>query len=138
MVDTVAPRGSVVINYGAAYTNRTAVILKLYATDPAPASGVVKMRFSNDARTWSAWQAYSTYKTWYLTAWPGVKTVYAQYMDKAGMVVTARDTITLDTAAPTVTLMAPAPNTSTKVRRPVIAATVRDTQYNLARNNIQL
>ena len=87
-VDTIRPKGSVVINGGATTTRSRTVKLAPRATDPAPASGVALMRFKNAGPTiWSAWQPYSTAKkTWKLTPGAGKKTVYAQYRDKAGNV----------------------------------------------------
>jgi VCBS repeat-containing protein len=83
--DTAAPTGSVLINNGARKTNRLTVRLSLKATDPEPgASGVSEMRFSNDGKTWTAWQPFASSKSWRLTKRAGTKTVYAQYKDRAG------------------------------------------------------
>lgn len=83
-VDTVRPSGRVVINGGATTTRSRTVKLALRATDPAPASGVVSMRFKNaGTTTWSAWQKYATAKSWTLTVGKGTKTVHVQYRDKA-------------------------------------------------------
>ena len=64
--DTSRPSGSVTIDGGAAATSSRSVTLKLDATDPAPASGVAQMRFSNDGQTFSAYQPYSASATWVL------------------------------------------------------------------------
>ncbi len=94
-LDTARPSGTVLINGGAASTTSTSVTLTLAASDPAPASGVFKMRFKNEsAGTWSSWQTYSTSKSWTLSAGAGTKTVYVQYKDRAGNIsAAARDTI---------------------------------------------
>jgi hypothetical protein len=95
LVDTAKPSGTVLINNGATSTASRTVTLKLRATDPAPASGVAQMRFSNDGRTWSAWQTYATSKSWTLTSGAGTKTVYVRYKDRAGNIsAKAKDSIT--------------------------------------------
>jgi Tol biopolymer transport system component len=94
-VDTVAPRGAVSINGGAASTTSSSVTLDLSASDPSPASGVVRMRFRNGgSTTWSEWFDYSTSKAWLLSGGAGPKTVYVKYKDRAGNIsAAASDTI---------------------------------------------
>ena len=94
-VDTVAPSGTVKINNDAARARKLAVTLSLSATDPAPASDVRKMRFSNDGRTWSTWRTYAATPKWSLKkGTAGTRTVFAQFADKVGNVsVSAKDTI---------------------------------------------
>jgi hypothetical protein len=77
-----------------ALTRDRAVVLNLSATDPAPGSGVAKMRFSNGG-TWTAWQTYATKKKWTLKKGKaGKRTVYVQFMDGArNPSVVAKDTI---------------------------------------------
>ena len=58
------------------------------------------MRFSNDAVTWSSWEAYGTSKAWTLSAGDGVKTVFVEYRDAAGNTAAAQAGITLDGTAP--------------------------------------
>ncbi len=100
LVDTVAPSGSVVINSNAQYANTTAVTLTLSASDAH--SGVAQMRFSNDNTNWSAWETYTTSKSWTLSSGDGSKTVYAQFKDNAGNVsASVSDGIILDTTPPT-------------------------------------
>ena len=82
--DTVTPSGSVSINNGATSTRRAAVTLSLSARDGG--TGVKEMRFSNDGRTWSAWQPYATTKSWTLLSGKGTRTVYAGFRDGAGNV----------------------------------------------------
>jgi hypothetical protein len=104
------PSGTVLINNGAAFTNTTAVTLKLSATAPAPGSGrVTQMRFSNNGSTWSSWVPYATTKAWTLSSTNGTKTVYAQFKDGLGNVsAAANDTIILDTVKPKVSSVVPA------------------------------
>jgi large repetitive protein len=94
-VDTVVPKGTIVINGGAASTSSRTVTLKLSASDPSPASGVASMRFKNGGTTtWSSWFNYTTSKSWTLSAGAGTKTVYVQYNDRAGNIsAAASDTI---------------------------------------------
>jgi hypothetical protein len=100
--DSIAPTGgSVSINGGAAYTNSRTVTLTLSAT------GASEMIISENAGfTGAAYEAYSTSKSFELSAENGIKTVYVQYKDAAGNKTTEEisDTIILDTQAPTVTL----------------------------------
>ena len=95
MVDNTAPSGAgISINGGAAYTASRDVTLTLAAT------GATQMRFSNDAVTWSSWEAYGTSKAWTLSAGDGVKTVFVEYRDAAGNTAAAQASITLDGTAP--------------------------------------
>jgi hypothetical protein len=99
--DSAAPTGTVSVAAGAAATASRAVTLDLTASDPAPATGVSRMRFSNDATTYSAFQPYAATAPWTLSDGDGTKTVYAQFEDAAGNVSTAAsDTIVLDTTGP--------------------------------------
>jgi fibronectin type 3 domain-containing protein len=98
ILDTSAPEGSMQINDGTAYLNTTAVQLHLSATDAG--SGVVQMRFSNDNATWSAWEHYTTSKSWNLQEGDGPKSVTVQYRDDAGTVSSYSDSTNLDTTPP--------------------------------------
>lgn len=91
-VDTVAPRGSVKINNGAAKTTSLKVRLNLSASDST--SGVSRMCVSNAPRC-SAWQPLARGKVWRLSGKKaGIKTVYVKYQDRAGNVsIVYRDTI---------------------------------------------
>jgi len=79
-VDNSPPAGLITINNGASYTNSPSVILTLYASDPA---GVSQMCISNTA-VCSAWETYSTSKTWTLSDGDGEKTVHVCYRDTFG------------------------------------------------------
>ena len=97
--DQRPPTGSITINNGAAFTNRTQVALGLSATDPDGA--VVSMSFSTDGRNWSPEEPYQTTRSFNLPAGDGPKTVYVRYRDRAGNYSNpATDAITLDTQAP--------------------------------------
>ncbi|NLB56494.1 MAG: hypothetical protein GX811_12185, partial [Lentisphaerae bacterium] len=98
------PTGTIKINNDATYTASTSVTLTLDASDAL--SGLASMRFSNDETTWSAWEPYATSASWTLASVDGLKTVYVQFMDKAGNVSDAvSDTITLDMVAPSGTIV---------------------------------
>lgn len=94
-VDTLSPRGTVVINRGATSTRSRSVNLKLSASDPSPGSGLTGMRFSNtgSSGSFTAWKSYSTSHSWTLSSGAGTKTVYVHYRDKAGNIGLAKDTI---------------------------------------------
>lgn len=98
-VGDTPPTGSVTVNNGAIYTKSNSVTLTLSATG---SSQVTFMRFSSDGANWTAWEAYTTSKSWTLTTGDGSKTVYVQFIDAAGLTsTTIYDTIVLDTTPPT-------------------------------------
>jgi hypothetical protein len=55
----------------------------------------LQMRFSNDNSVWSDWESYAASKSWDLTSGDGLKTVYAQFRDAAGNVLSDSDQITV-------------------------------------------
>ncbi|HRZ84125.1 MAG TPA: Ig-like domain repeat protein, partial [Candidatus Hydrogenedentes bacterium] len=86
---------------GAARTNNPNVLLAL-TSDDGDGAGVSGVRFSNNGSTWSAWEKPAAQKVWTLAPGDGVKTVRAQFRDKAGNVsVVYTDTILLDQTPPT-------------------------------------
>jgi hypothetical protein len=100
VLEDLPPTGSVVVNGGAARTNNPNVPLALTSND-GDGSGVSGMRFSNNGSTWSAWEKPAAQKAWTLAPGDGVKTVRAQFRDKAGNVsVVCTDTILLDQTSP--------------------------------------
>jgi hypothetical protein len=99
-LDRMAPTGSIIINNGDPYTNSTSVTLTLTATDLI--SGVHQVRYSNDGM-WDigTWESPSVTETWNLTLFDGIKTVYYQIKDNAGLVSVTYSTSTiLDTDSP--------------------------------------
>ena len=99
ILDITRPTGSITINDGATYTTTTTVALILLATDAT--SGVVHMRFSHDNITWTAWEDYVVSKAWNLTTGNGIKIVYVQFKDNAGLISQYySDIIILDTTKP--------------------------------------
>jgi hypothetical protein len=105
--DTTPPSGSIIINGQNTYATSTSANLTLSASDSG--SGVAEMRLSNSGYSWSAWQSYTTSKTWTLTSGDGTKRVYVQYRDNAGNTSPSyTDTIILDTTAPSSSASSPA------------------------------
>lgn len=117
--DTAKPTGSILINGDQMVTGSPSVSLALtysdpvqpnYTADPSDdASGVARMRFSNDGSSWTSWLTAQESYAWTLDPNGfGEKTVYAQFMDNAGNVSSAlTDKINyylVDTQAPKVTL----------------------------------
>ncbi|HMK93776.1 MAG TPA: hypothetical protein VK536_00095 [Candidatus Limnocylindrales bacterium] len=98
-LDETPPQGSIRIDSDAAYTPSTDVTLTVNATDQI--SGISQIRFSND-ETWnqSTWQPYTSTCNWQLTSGDGVKTVYCQIEDNAGLITTLSSSIILNTIQP--------------------------------------
>lgn len=99
-LDKTAPTGSITINITDVYTTSTSVTLILTATDET--SGVYLVRFSNDI-IWDTepWETPSSTKAWTLRIGDGIKNVYYQIRDNAGLVSeTYSDSIILDTTPP--------------------------------------
>ncbi len=102
-LDKRAPKGTLTINGGAAYTAGPSVTLSSAATDAT--SGLAQMRFSNDNAAWTTF-SYAANKAWTLSAGDGVKTVYAQYKDHAGnWSASTSASIVMDSEAPVITLL---------------------------------
>ncbi|HEX9092892.1 MAG TPA: hypothetical protein VF902_02815, partial [Coriobacteriia bacterium] len=97
--DAVGPTGaSISINGGAATTSSRDVVLTLSATDSG--SGMGEMRL-HDGLSWGQWMPYDTSMNWRLSAGDGVKTLQAQFRDRAGNTsAIVSDSITLATVAP--------------------------------------
>ncbi|MFH1207497.1 MAG: M4 family metallopeptidase [Patescibacteria group bacterium] len=98
-VDTTLPTGTVTINGGNSHTNSGTATLTLSASDT---NGVPYMNFYNGS-AWSGWETYATSRTWSLdTASQGAKTVYVQFADAAGniMSASASDEIIYDSTVP--------------------------------------
>lgn len=80
--DLFPPTGTISINSNAAYTNNRIVTLTLSCTDNE--SGCGQMEFSEDGLTWSAWEPYTSNKSYTLPNVEGTKTIYVTYQDNAG------------------------------------------------------
>ncbi len=100
-VDTTPPKGSVVINNGAAYTNVIYALLHIEASDNY--SGVEYMRIGNSLSLCRAgeWQNFQEDVEWKLPPVSGEHTVFIQFKDLAGNISSVyTDSITLDIIAP--------------------------------------
>jgi hypothetical protein len=82
--DTTPPTGTIVINNNASTTTSAGVALTLTWDDGINGSGVTRMRFSNDGKTWSPWEVQASMKPWTLAVGAGYKTVRVQFMDRSG------------------------------------------------------
>ncbi len=80
-LDKTAPSGSVTTT--SSVTQSSTITLSFYAYDAT--SGVTGMRLKNENGDWSGWMPYTSTKSWTLSSGYGVKTVYVQYMDNAGL-----------------------------------------------------
>jgi hypothetical protein len=102
-MDTTPPAGSMTIAGGAAYVNTVTVTLSLAAEDPN--TGVYAMRFSNSGTPDGEWVDYAASHTWMLSGGDGVKTVYGQFRNYAGMgSAVYTDTVILDQTPPTASI----------------------------------
>ena len=109
--DIASPTGLVNIAGGQATVGSPNVTLTINATDPAPASGVTQMRFSNNGTSFSAYQPYATSAAWTLTSGSGNKTVYAQFKDADGNEsAVVSDTVKLDATGPKAKKLTPKKN----------------------------
>lgn len=94
---------SMSLNDGCAYTNRLTVTvgsMDLDALQP-DCSGLQSMRLSQDGVAYSDWFTFTPSVAYALdAAGPPVRTVYAQYKDRAGNSGTFSDQVTLDTTPP--------------------------------------
>ncbi|MDF1565996.1 MAG: fibronectin type III domain-containing protein [Deltaproteobacteria bacterium] len=98
ILDTSSPTtGTVSIAAGATYT--TGAVVSLDLTAPADVAEVAIANGSLDCGT-ASYGAFTTPRTWVLSAGDGGKTVTACFRDAAGRTGSASDTITLDTLAP--------------------------------------
>jgi len=97
MLGIFAPTGSIVINSGDAYASSTSVTLSLTYSDDV--SGVSQVRYSNDC-VWDNenWEVPTPTRAFSLTSGDGVKSVYYQVKNNAGLTsITYSDTIILQT-----------------------------------------
>ena len=97
--------GSIVINNNRSATNNPVVTLALTWAGGA-GTGVVRMRFSNDGSTWTAWESLAATKSYTLPSGDGHKTVRVQYLDKLNYKSPVfTDYIRLDQTLPTGTII---------------------------------
>ncbi|MEJ2249362.1 MAG: hypothetical protein P8Y97_06850 [Candidatus Lokiarchaeota archaeon] len=109
-LDTIGPIGSIKINNNDLWTSSPNVILTLTYNDAT--SGVDKVRYSNDAISWSTWETPSLTKLWILSDGDGPsKIVYFEIRDIIGRISRFSDTIGLDTLIPIIIINLPTNNT---------------------------
>jgi len=80
--DATAPTGKLLLNSGESVTTERTISLTLTAEDTA--SGVVEMRFSEDAENWSGFQSFRTETSFTLSDGFGDRSVFVQFRDRAG------------------------------------------------------
>jgi hypothetical protein len=119
-LDKTAPSCTISTNLVATSTN---IVLSLSADDAT--SGVAQMRFSNDGYTWSSWVAYQTMASWTLSQGDGLKTVYVQFSDNAGLTSTYSCAVTLQTPQPMSTRQVAKVPTATPPTIPTAAPTAQ-------------
>jgi hypothetical protein len=79
-----SPTGSVSVAGHQVVNNETIATFTLIATAYS-GSTISSMRFSNDGTTWSAWEPYSTTKTWNMgPVTSSINTAYVQFNDSVG------------------------------------------------------
>ena len=126
ILTTTPPTGSIIINNGDASTSSVSVILTLTYTDAI--SGVSQVRYSNDG-VWDIenWETLNPTRAWSLTSGDGLKSVYYQVKNNAGLTsITYSDTIILETI-PTPTPTPTITPTATPIPSPSITPTVAPT-----------
>jgi hypothetical protein len=114
IVDSNLPSGTVSINHVASTTTQTAVVVQAIGRDDV--SGVDQVRLSNNGTNWATYSYTGANSTPMKINWDlananyggstanGVRTVYAQFRDRAGKwSADIKDTITLDTGPSTST-----------------------------------
>ncbi|MCK5415394.1 MAG: hypothetical protein KAJ35_08430 [Thermoplasmata archaeon] len=100
VLDTTPPEGQLLLNDGAAFTNKVVASATLEASDAT--SGLVRIRISDsDDFSDVSWQTMKNSFSWPLPSGDGTKTVYVQLRDAAGLVATVDASIILDTTPPT-------------------------------------
>jgi hypothetical protein len=98
-VDTTPPEAELIIAEGKEYITELLVTVELVAQDAT--SGVSQMRMSNaDDFTGVSWSAYQAMTSWTFPEGEGMKTLYVQVMDEAGLMRALDASVILDTTAP--------------------------------------
>lgn len=77
------PRGSVLINNGAAETSSPEVILNLDTAESNTSK--CRVRISDDNTPWTSWNSYTGSVDWKFSGGPGLKNVSVQFRDKYGL-----------------------------------------------------
>ena len=123
-LDKTAPTGS--ITPSEVIVDIPNITLSLNASDGV--SGVAQMRFANDNSNWSSWEPYGGSKEWTLQSGDGIKSIFVQFMDNAGLISTYNCTITLETST---TSMSPLTSTASTTPIPTQTPTQAPTPSSL-------
>lgn len=99
ILDTTPPEGTITINGGSVYTSDTHVNIDISLTDNNPVSDV---RLKNETGEWGVWRNITEGMAFDLEPINGIRTVYAEVRDDAGLVSDdmIMDSIRLDTVPP--------------------------------------
>jgi hypothetical protein len=99
ILDTTPPeKRKIVINDNAEFTKSELVLLNLSASDSL--SGINKMAFSFDSKSWTPEEPFNNKKSMNLLHKDGKKTIYLKVNDKAGNYAIVSDSIILDATPP--------------------------------------
>lgn len=104
--DTAAPTGTLVANDGAYNTTIKDVTLTITGSDTE--SGPYQISLSNDNVSWSAWEPFTTTKSWQITVGQGTKTIYLKIKDTAGNISNIISTTIFlkdDVTSPTISIV---------------------------------
>jgi len=126
LLDAIAPTGTMSINNGAVATTSTTATVNSSITDSG-GSLLSQMRVDPGSGEYGSWIAYSSTYSITLAPGDGVKTVRAEYRDKAGNVLSRSDTILMDTEAPFGTMVIAEDAESTPVRWVTVDSAMTDT-----------
>jgi len=99
VLDTTPPDIDLTLADGDSFIYDLLVNVHLLATDTT--SGVTMMRLSNTGDFSSVdWSEYSEESTWQFPVGEGVKTLFVQVIDKAGLIATLDSSVIMDTTSP--------------------------------------
>lgn len=98
-LDTTPPDGTLTVNHGLDYTNRTSLAVRFEVTDDL--SGTDGIRMSEDPTfDGVGWSTFIDRTEWNLSHGDGVRSLYAEVRDRAGNVRMLTDSVVLDTVLP--------------------------------------
>jgi hypothetical protein len=99
LLDTTPPEVELTVAGGNQFISELLASVQIVATDAT--SGVAKMRMSNTGYfTDVAWKEYVEGSDWLFPEGDGMKTLFVQVMDGAGLITTLDTTVIMDTTAP--------------------------------------
>ena len=99
LLDTTPPEVELTVAGGNQFISELLVGVDLIATDAT--SGVAKMRMSNtDDFSDASWKEFQEGSDWLFPEGDGMKTLFVQVIDGAGLITTLDTTVIMDTTAP--------------------------------------